>query len=161
MGLPFKFDLPTTIAFFPERFVQGLALEEFSKFPHIIGSINKKSENECKKFLSIFSKDIITMKPEEAEITKLESEKERIVQQRNEKEVSKRTIEIDIKDIEKQVKKTKELEKQAEIAEMIEQSFKDMVGTIATDLSDGIKGLIRGTSTLNDVLSNTGTLVNL
>ena len=63
-------------------------------------------------------------------------------------------IEIDVKDIENQVKKTKELEKQAAIAEMIEQSFKDMVGTIATDLSDGIKGLIRGTSTLNDVLSN-------
>ncbi len=59
------------MSFFPERFVQGLALEEFNKFPHIIGSINKKSENECKKFLSIFSKDIITMKPEEAEITKL------------------------------------------------------------------------------------------
>ena len=63
-------------------------------------------------------------------------------------------IEIDIKDIENQIKKTNELEKQAAIAEMIEQSFKDMVGTIATDLSDGIKGLIRGTSTLNDVLSN-------
>ena len=63
-------------------------------------------------------------------------------------------IEIDIKDIENQIKKTNELEKQAAIAEQIEQSFKDMVGTIATDLSDGIKGLIRGTSTLNDVLSN-------
>ncbi len=59
------------MSFFPERFVQGLALEEFNKFPHIIGSINRKSENECKKFLSIFSKDIITMKLEEAEITKL------------------------------------------------------------------------------------------
>ena len=63
-------------------------------------------------------------------------------------------IEIDIKDIENQVKKTKELEKQAEIAEQIEQSFKDMVGTIATDLSDGIKGLIRGTSTLNEVMNS-------
>jgi hypothetical protein len=63
-------------------------------------------------------------------------------------------MEIDVKDIENQVKKTKELEKQAEIAEQIEQSFKDMVGTIATDLSDGIKGLIRGTSTLNDVFSS-------
>ncbi len=59
------------MSFFPERFVQGQALEEFNKFPHIIGSINKKSENECKKFLNIFSKEIITMKPEEAEITKL------------------------------------------------------------------------------------------
>ena len=63
-------------------------------------------------------------------------------------------VEIDIKDIENQVKKTNELEKQAAIAEQIEQSFKDMVGTIATDLSDGIKGLIRGTSTLNDVFSS-------
>ena len=59
------------MSFFPERFVQGLALEEFNKFPHLVGSINKKSENECKKFLKIFSKDIITMKPEEAEVTKL------------------------------------------------------------------------------------------
>ena len=61
-------------------------------------------------------------------------------------------MEIDVKDIENQIKKTNELEKQAEIAEQIEQSFKDMVETIATDLSDGIKGLIRGTSTLNDVM---------
>ena len=59
------------MTFFPERFVQGLALEEFNKFPHLIGAINKKSENDCKKFLGIFSKDVISMKPEEAEITKL------------------------------------------------------------------------------------------
>jgi len=38
------------------------------------------------------------MRTIEAEITKLETEKERIVQQRNEKEVKKRTIEIDIKE---------------------------------------------------------------
>jgi chromosome segregation protein len=38
------------------------------------------------------------MRTIEAEITKLESEKERIMQQRNEKEVNKRTIEIDIKE---------------------------------------------------------------
>ena len=63
-------------------------------------------------------------------------------------------MEIDVKDIENQIKKTNELKKQAEIAEQIEQSFKDMVGTIATDLSDGIKGLIRGTSTLNEVMNN-------
>ena len=38
------------------------------------------------------------MRTIETEITKLESEKERIMQQRNEKEVNKRTIEIDIKE---------------------------------------------------------------
>ena len=59
------------MTFFPERFVQGFALEEFNKFPHIIGSINKKSEIECKKFLKVFSNEIILMKTEEAEITKL------------------------------------------------------------------------------------------
>ena len=59
------------MSFFPERFVQGHALEEFQKFPHIIGSVNKKSENEIKKFLKIFSNEIITMNTEEAEITKL------------------------------------------------------------------------------------------
>mgnify|MGYP003112953314 CR=1 FL=1 len=63
-------------------------------------------------------------------------------------------MDIDVKNIENLIKQTSELEKQAAIAEQIEQSFKDMVGTIATDLSDGIKGLIRGTSTLNDVLNN-------
>ena len=59
------------LTFFPERFVQGFAIDEFNKFPHIIGSVNKESERECKKFLKIFGNEIITMKPEEAEITKL------------------------------------------------------------------------------------------
>tara|TARA_R100001163_G_scaffold25330_1_gene20868 strand:- start:111 stop:1049 length:939 start_codon:yes stop_codon:yes gene_type:complete len=63
-------------------------------------------------------------------------------------------LEIDIKDIENQVKKTNELEKQAAIAEQIEQSFKDLTQNVATDLAQGIQGLIRGTSTLNDVLNN-------
>ena len=64
-------NINTNMSFFPERFVQGHALEEFQKFPNIIGSVNKKSENEIKKFLKIFSNEIITMDTEEAEITKL------------------------------------------------------------------------------------------
>ena len=37
---------------------------------------------------------------------------------------------------------------------MVRDAFRDLTANIATELSDGIKGLIRGTSTLNDVLSN-------
>lgn len=59
------------ITFYPERFVQGSALDEFKKYPHILGSINNESEKEAKKFLSIFSNKIISLKPMEAELTKL------------------------------------------------------------------------------------------
>jgi len=40
------------------------------------------------------------------------------------------------------------------LAEETAQAFKDMAQTISTDIADGIQGMIRGTSTLNDVLSN-------
>jgi len=40
------------------------------------------------------------------------------------------------------------------LAEETAAAFERMSQTIATDISDGIKGMIRGTSTLNDVLSS-------
>ena len=57
--------------FYPERFIQGFAIEEFEQFPQIIGPVNKSSEKECLKFLNKFSKKIIILKPKEAELTKL------------------------------------------------------------------------------------------
>ena len=60
--------------------------------------IRKNQELKVIKLRSNQDKANQEMRTIEAEITKLESEKERIVQQRNEKEVSKRTIEIDIKE---------------------------------------------------------------
>ena len=36
-----------------------------------MGSVNKNSEKECLNFLKLFSKDIIVLKPMEAELTKL------------------------------------------------------------------------------------------
>ena len=59
------------ITFYPERFIQGFAIEEFDQFPQIIGPVNKKSEKECLKFLNKFSKEIIILKPKEAELAKL------------------------------------------------------------------------------------------
>ncbi len=59
------------VTFYPERFVQGYAIQEFKKFPQIIGPVDKKSENECKKFLKTFKNEIISLSPEEAEYTKL------------------------------------------------------------------------------------------
>ena len=52
------------------------------------------------------------------------------------------------------VEKNNQAKQLVENARLVEQSFKNLAQTVATDLSDGIKGLIRGTSTLNDVMRN-------
>lgn len=59
------------VTFYPERFVQGQAINEFNQFPQIIGPVNKKSEIESLNFLKKISNEIIILKPMEAELTKL------------------------------------------------------------------------------------------
>ena len=59
------------VTFYPERFVQGFAINEFKKFPQIIGPVNKKSEIESVHFLKKLAKEIIILNPMEAELTKL------------------------------------------------------------------------------------------
>ena len=59
------------VTFYPERFIQGYAIEEFNEFPQIIGSVDKKAEIECKNFLKQLKSEIICLNPEEAELTKL------------------------------------------------------------------------------------------
>ena len=59
--------------------------------------------------------------------------------------------EINIKQL---IQENKEAEQLVKNAELVRDAFRDLTANIATELSDGIKGLIRGTSTLNDVLSN-------
>ncbi len=59
------------VTFYPERFIQGYAIEEFNEFPQIIGAVDKKAEIECKKFLTQLKSEIICLNPEEAELTKL------------------------------------------------------------------------------------------
>ncbi len=59
------------VTFYPERFVQGKAIEEFDQYPQIIGPVNKNSEKETLKLLKQISKETIILKPKEAELTKL------------------------------------------------------------------------------------------
>ena len=59
------------VTFYPERFIQGYAIEEFNEFPQIIGAVDKKAEIEAKKFLKQLKSEIICLNPEEAELTKL------------------------------------------------------------------------------------------
>ena len=62
--------------------------------------------------------------------------------------------EIDRKKIEDLLKQNNLLEKQAQQAEKIRQQFASLGQSLATDVSAGLQGLIRGTSTLNDMLNN-------
>ena len=59
------------LSFCPERFIQGSAIIEWKKTPQIIGSVNEASYKECEKFIKKISKDVIILKPIEAELTKL------------------------------------------------------------------------------------------
>ena len=62
--------------------------------------------------------------------------------------------ELDVNKIENLLKQNNLLEKQAQQAEMVRQQFKSLGQSLATDVADGLQGLIRGTSTLNDMLGN-------
>jgi hypothetical protein len=57
-------------------------------------------------------------------------------------------------EIRRKLQKIQLLEKERKLAEETAAAFERMSQTIATDISDGIKGMIRGTSTLNDMLNN-------
>jgi len=62
--------------------------------------------------------------------------------------------ELDVNKIENLLKQNNLLEKQAQQAEMVRQQFKSLGQSLATDVADGLQGLIRGTSTLGDLLNN-------
>ena len=62
--------------------------------------------------------------------------------------------EIDRKKIEDLLTQNNLMEKQAQQAEKVRQQFASLGQSLATDIADGLQGLIRGTSTLGDMLSN-------
>ena len=62
--------------------------------------------------------------------------------------------ELDVNKIENLLRQNNLLEKQAQQAEMVRQQFKSLGQSLATDVADGLQGLIRGTSTLGDMLNN-------
>ena len=74
-----------------------------------------------------------------------------------EKQIMQMKQDGEIKDeaeIRNKLKHLQNLQKERQLAEETAAAFERMSQTIATDISDGIKGMIRGTSTLNDVLSS-------
>jgi len=74
-----------------------------------------------------------------------------------EKQIMQMKQDGEIKDeteIRNKLKYLQSLQKERQLAEETAAAFERMSQTIATDISDGIKGMIRGTSTLNDVLSS-------
>ena len=62
--------------------------------------------------------------------------------------------EIDRKKIEDLLTQNNLMEKQAQQAEKVRQQFASLGQSLATDVADGLQGLIRGTSTLGDMLNN-------
>ena len=74
-----------------------------------------------------------------------------------EKQIAEMKEEGEIKDedeIRRKLQKIQMLEKERKLAEQTAAAFDRMAQSIATDLADGIQGMIRGTSTLNDMLGN-------
>jgi len=74
-----------------------------------------------------------------------------------EKQIMQMKQDGEIKDeaeIRNKLKYLQSLQKERQLAEETAAAFERMSQTIATDISNGIKGMIRGTSTLNDMLNN-------
>ena len=74
-----------------------------------------------------------------------------------EKQIMQMKQDGEIKDeaeIRNKLKHLQNLQKERQLAEETAAAFERMSQSIATDISQGIQGMIRGTSTLNDMLNN-------
>jgi hypothetical protein len=74
-----------------------------------------------------------------------------------EKQIAEMKEEAEIKDedeLRRKLQKIQMLTEERKLAEETAAAFERMSQTIATDISQGIQGMIRGTSTLNDMLNN-------
>lgn len=68
------------IAFCPERVVQGRAIEEIQSLPQIVSGTTKEAEDIAVKLFSVITKDVVVLKPIEAEFAKLFSNAYRYIQ---------------------------------------------------------------------------------
>ncbi len=59
------------VAFCPERIAQGKAIEELINLPQIVSGLEDEAVKEVSKLFKILTKDIIILKPMEAELAKL------------------------------------------------------------------------------------------
>ncbi|MEN6385839.1 MAG: nucleotide sugar dehydrogenase [Phycisphaerales bacterium] len=61
----------TRVSFCPERIAEGKAMEELTGLPQIVSSLDKKSLDEASKLFLNLTRQIIPLKPIEAELAKL------------------------------------------------------------------------------------------
>ncbi len=61
----------TRVSFCPERIAEGKAMEELRSLPQIVSSFDEESTKEVSELFSTLAKEIISLKPIEAEMAKL------------------------------------------------------------------------------------------
>jgi len=96
-----------------------------------------------------FAKLVTQEGVKEADIQK---QVEAITENLNEKEL--KMLETQGLSVRALVEKNNQAKQLVENARLVEQSFKNLAQGISTDLAQGIQGLIRGTSTLNEVMNS-------
>ena len=116
----------------------------------------KNAEKEADKMIETIQKSRVKNLDKEIEILErsfgMTSEEFEI-----EKQIAEMKEEAEIKDedeLRRKLQKIQMLTEERKLAEQTAAAFERMSQTIATDISDGIKGMIRGTSTLNDMMNN-------
>ena len=116
----------------------------------------KKTANSAQKAaLSTTQKEIELLKAKldgNFEEVQLNQEVDAIVQELLNKGIL--IEDINKKDIENQLNREKSLKKQVTQAKKLEDAFAQLSITIGNDIKNGIAGLIKGTSTLSDLLNN-------
>ena len=116
----------------------------------------KNAEKEADKMIETIQKSRVKNLDKEIEILErsfgMTSEEFEI-----EKQIAEMKEEAEIKDedeLRRKLQKIQMLTEERKLAEETAAAFERMSQTIATDISQGIQGMIRGTSTLNDMLNN-------
>jgi UDP-N-acetyl-D-mannosaminuronic acid dehydrogenase len=61
----------TKVSFCPERIAQGKAIEEIRSLPQIVASFDETAQKEAEDLFRLLTKDILYLKPIEAELAKL------------------------------------------------------------------------------------------
>ena len=115
--------------------------EEQAAIDKLLGNIQKQRVKNISDEIALLEKSM-GLSTDELEIEK------QIMQMKQDGEIK------DEAEIRNKLKHLQNLQKERQLAEETAAAFERMSQTIATDISDGIKGMIRGTSTLNDVLSS-------
>ena len=113
-----------------------------------IKAINEAINKAAQKKLNTDIK-LLEMSREEGHLSELEFEIQQRIQELKDKD-----IEVDEKALANKMRKLDALQKERQLALDTAAAFERMSQTIATDISQGIQGMIRGTSTLNDMLNN-------